>query len=285
MKRNDFCVFIASYKRPTKVRTVKSLLRANYTGPYYIVLGDDDPSIAEYENTFGKDKIIIFSKQEYVDKIDTYDNFGPQAAIVYFRNACFDFAKKLGYKYFLELDDDYNNYRYRYLDSNAKLRSCYVREFDECVDLMIDFFETSGATTVAFGQGGDYIGGCDSMLVKQRIRRKAMNSFFCSVDRPFEFPGTINEDVNAYCALGSKGQLFMTIADMALDQAQTQAQDGGMTVLYLDVGTYVKSFYSVISSPSFVRLGTVGFSHPRIHHEIDWDHGVPCILNEEYKKK
>ncbi len=80
------------------------------------------------------------------------------------------------------------------------------------------------------------------------VKRKAMNSFICSVDRPFSFMGRINEDVNTYTNLGRCGELFMTIGAVQLGQKQTQKNSGGMTELYLDSGTYVKSF-----TPSCMR--------------------------------
>ena len=39
------------------------------------------------------------------------------------------------------------------------------------------------------GQGGDFIGGHQSGLWKKKLKRKAMNSFICSVNRPFKFIG------------------------------------------------------------------------------------------------
>ncbi len=39
-------------------------------------------------------------------------------------NACFDIAKNLGYKYFIQLDDDYYSLGYRYIEGNVV--SCTV---------------------------------------------------------------------------------------------------------------------------------------------------------------
>lgn len=283
MTRNDFCIFILSYKRADNMYTIDSLLRANYTGQYYIVLGNDDPTIDKYINKYGKDKIIIFDKEEQAKLTDVCDNFNKRKVILYARNACFDIAKKLGYKYFLELDDDYTNFRYRY-EKDGQFKTCYVREFDTLVDIMIDFLDTTNAHTVAFGQSGDYVGGKDSSLAKAKIKRKAMNSFFCTTEKPFQFIGSVNEDVNTYCLLGSQGKLFMTITDASLDQKRTQTTKGGMTDEYLDNGTYVKSFYSVIINPSFVKIFSMDTKHTRLHHRIEWNNAVPKIISSKYKK-
>ena len=41
--RDDFAIFIMSYKRPNNIATLRTLNKANYTGKYYIIVGDDDP--------------------------------------------------------------------------------------------------------------------------------------------------------------------------------------------------------------------------------------------------
>ena len=46
--RNDFCVFILCYKKPDKCKTLKALNKYGYTGDYYLVLSNDDPTINRY---------------------------------------------------------------------------------------------------------------------------------------------------------------------------------------------------------------------------------------------
>lgn len=117
-----------------------------------------------------------------------------------------------------------------------------------------------------------------------KLSRKAMNCFFCKTDRPFKFSGSTNEDVNAYITYGNRGKLMFTIADICMDQLQTQSNSGGLTDIYLDNGTYVKSFYSVIHQPQCVRISTMGNKFRRIHHKILWEHCTPKIINQKYKK-
>lgn len=112
-----------------------------------------------------------------------------------------------------------------------------------------------------------------------------MNTFFCDVEKPFKFIGRINEDVNTYTRLGSVGWLGLTITDGQINQKQTQANKGGMSNVYLDSGTYLKSFYSVIGMPSAVKISEMGDKNKRIHHNVEWERCVPMILNEMYKKK
>ena len=281
--RDDFAVFILSHGRADKIKTLHSLEKGNYTGKTFIVIDNEDETAEEYYKLYGE-RVIMFDKLEIAKRFDTGDNFNERRTIVYARNACFDLAEKLGLKYFLELDDDYKSFQFRHIKGN-KLMVTECRQLDRLFKRMIDFLEESKALTVAFAQGGDFIGGANSGTFKKKLLRKAMNTFFCKTENRFNFLGRINEDVNTYTSLGSKGKLLLTVTDVCITQVQTQKNGGGMTDVYLDSGTYLKSFYSVMYSPSCVKIGVMGDSSLRIHHHVYWNNCTPKILNERWKKQ
>lgn len=66
---------------------------------------------------------------------------------------------------------------------------------------------------------------------------------------------------------------------------EIQEKDGGVTEAYQKYGTYVKSFYSVMLSPSSIKICMMGQTSPRLHHKIKYETTYPCIIGEEYKKK
>lgn len=280
--RDDFAVLILSHGRANNVLTVDTLRKSGYTGKYYIVIDDQDKQEGIYRELYG-DKVVQFCKADAAKKSDVMDADDDMRIVLYARNTCHQIARDLGLTYFLELDDDYTAFRYRYND-HGKLAYKTLTNLDEACDWMIEFLETSGALTVAFAQGGDFIGGVGSRVFREKLTRKAMNSFFCKTDRPFQFLGRINEDVNAYTLLGSKGELFFTIAGMMLDQVQTQANAHGLTDVYLKYGTYVKSFYTVMCMPSAVKVALMGPSHARMHHRVFWDKCVPQIISSRWRK-
>lgn len=282
MMRDDFGVFILSHGRPSRVKTLKSLEKGRYTGKWWIVIDNEDDTAPEYYKRY-KDRVIMFDKLEVSKTFDTADTSQERRTIVYARNACFAIAKELGLEYFLELDDDYTSFEYRVI-RDKKFIEIAAKQLDDLFSAMINFLDDTGAITVAFAQSGDFIGGKDSKFYHDKVSRKAMNTFFCRVSSPFQFVGRINEDVNTYTSLGSKGKLILTISDASITQVQTQAGKGGMTDVYLDSGTYLKTFYTVIFSPSCTKVGMMGDKHKRIHHMIDWDRCVPKILNEKWKK-
>lgn len=279
----NFAVFILSHGRPNNVITLNTLKKCGYTGEWYIVIDNEDKTADEYYKNFGEEHVIMFDKLQIAQTFDTADTFNDRKTIVYARNACFDIANKLGIKYFLELDDDYTGFMHRYIEGQ-QLRSKITTRLDDIFKMMIDFLNCTGALTVAFVQGGDLIGGLDNNNFHKKILRKAMNSFFCDVDKPFKFLGRVNEDVNTYTLLGQQGKLIMSISEFMLNQKQTQSNAGGMTSTYLDNGTYVKSFYSVMYSPSCVKVAAMGDKHMRMHHQVKWECCTPKILSQKYKK-
>lgn len=280
---NNFCVFILSHGRANNVKTLETLKKANYTGDWYIVIDNEDSTANDYYEKFGKDKVIMFDKLEISKTFDTYDNFNDRRTIVYARNVCFRLAKEMGYRYFLQCDDDYESFMYRFSDGK-KLKSKTCKNFDKLCESMLRFLNDTNAHTVCMAQGGDFIGGVQGGNWQKGILRKVMNSFFCDVEKPFQFVGRINEDVNTYTTLGSRGVLMLTVTRVMLTQATTQSNSKGMTEVYLDGGTYLKSFYSVISCPSAVKISLMGATNKRIHHKINWNNCVPKILSEKYKK-
>lgn len=281
--RDDFCMFILSHGRADRVVTYASLERHGYTGKVYIVIDDSDKEKDEYIKRYG-DKVLIFSKAEYEGTFDVGDNFPGMRGVIYARNACFDLARKVGCKYFMQLDDDYMRFQYRF-DRNNRYGTWDEKDLDATMEHVIEYFDSINVLSICFAQGGDFIGGGEGGFGKAiSAKRKAMNTFLCSTERPFKFVGRINEDVNTYVSLGFRGELFLTLTCIMVVQKITQSNPGGMTGLYMDAGTYVKSFYSVVYAPGSVKVSDMGEDHKRIHHLIDWGATAPQILHESYRK-
>lgn len=274
---DSFCVFILTHGRPDNVKTVKALEKSGYTGSWYLVVDDQDSSIDQYVMNFGRSRVVVFNKTEEANSCDLGNNFGELRGILLARNACFNIAKTLGFTYFLELDDDYNAFRFRIVEIGNSV--AIVKNLDRLFRSILRFYVRSSAAAIAIAQGGDFLGGIDNGVRAYRFsKRKCMNSFFCSTERPFKFVGIVNEDVNAYTTLGSRGILFLTIPCASIEQAATQSQKGGMTGQYQKAGTYVKSFSTVMMMPSAVKVAMMRSEHQRLHHTINWKVAVPCII-------
>lgn len=281
--RDNFAVFILTHGRADNVKTFNTLKKQGYTGKIYIVIDDEDEQEELYRKNYG-DMVYKFCKQKYIDITDTMCGSEFRKVVVYARNACWDIAEELGLSHFCVLDDDYSLFDSRYI-LDGKLPSYKHKNLDLVFEYFLDFLDVSNALTVCMAQAGDFIGGAKSGTFKKGLLRKAMNVWFFRTDRRFKFMGRINEDTNAYVTYGQQGKLMFTVTGASVVQAMTQKQKGGLTDVYLNDGTYVKSFFSVMAAPSCVKVAQMGSANMRMHHNVSWDRCVPMILNECYKKK
>jgi hypothetical protein len=275
MNNKDFAVFILTHGRPDNVKTLSILKKCGYTGKIYFIVDNEDKTIEQYKKNYGIENIKVFDKKQMANEVDEGNNFDERRTITHARNACFKIAKELGITYFVQLDDDYYYFGYRY-DTGAKI----IKNMDRVFEIMLSFYKSINIKSIAFGQGGDHIGGFSGI----KLKRKCMNSFFCSTEREFKFIGAMNEDVNTYTTLGSRGEVFFTFTNLQLDQKDTQSQTSGITDMYQRFGTYCKAFTSVMMHPSSVKVSIMNTSNSRIHHSIKWKNTTPMILNKNYKK-
>ena len=281
--RDDFVAIILSHGRADRVETYKTLRSAGYTGPIRIVVDDEDNSLDEYQEKY-PGEVLVFSKKEISKTFDVGDSRRDFSSVIYARNAAPSLVKSLGYKYFIELDDDYSSWFYRY-DRDLNYGSFRIRRtMDDLFEAMIEFLESTPTKTICMSQGGDHIGGRKKKI---GLKRKAMNTFVCDVDRPYQFVGRMNDDVNTYVVEGLRGGLCFTIENAQVNQLATQSNAGGLTEMYLDSGTYVKSFYSVLYAPAAVKISTLQdprSPHVRIHHAINWNAVAPKIVRASIRK-
>jgi len=279
---NNFAVFILTHGRADNVLTYSTLRKCGYNGKIYLVVDNEDKQIKKYQDNFGEEFVKIFDKKAMADNIDEANNFDNRKVIVHSRNYCFTLAKELGYKYFIQLDDDYYEFIYKFSDTKGQVLS---KDINKIFNLMFDFYNKTDALSICFAQTGDFIGGVDNGKGVYRFaKRKCMNSFFCSTDREFQFIGSINEDVNTYTTLASRGSLFLTIPVFAINQKDSQTQKDGMSDIYKLQGTYIKSFTTVLMQPSNVKVSIMNATHKRIHHSIAWKNTTPMIVSQAYKK-
>lgn len=284
----NFAVFILSHGRADRVSTYYSLRKCGYTGPIWILVDNEDEQAERYEANY-PGAVIVFDKAEAAKITDAADNSGKRNSVVFARNINWQIAREKGLTHFWQLDDDYQSFgwtvdnRGRYCSSDP-----FTGRLDDILKACLRFLDDSSASSVAFVQGGDLVGGAESSFVYKAARggisRKVMNTFLFRVDRPVPFLGRMNDDVNMFIVNGNRGNLFVTIPRLRVWQKQTQSSEGGLTEMYRESGTYAKSFYTVMYAPHCVSINAIGTKHKRLHHKIRWNGAVPKIISEDYKK-
>lgn len=286
---SDFCVFILTHGRADNVLTIRALKKGGYTGRMYLVVDNLDEQANRYRENFGSENVIAFDKRKWAERVDTMENRGKTNGVVFARNAVWEIAQKVGVRYFCVLDDDYKQFCFRWRNGE-KLDWADMTDLDSVFDAMVEFLIASKSDTVAMAQAGDFVGGIGSTAASHPLLRKAMNVFFFRTDRPCRFIGMTNEDVNMYVLANLRGRLIMTLTSVMIVQMVTQTNRGGLTDIYLQDGTYVKSFYSVMCAPSCVKIsmlhgGTKDTAqHWRIHHRVQWENCAPKIISAQWRK-
>src|SRR3990167_215756 len=253
MENKDFIVFILTHGRPDNVKTFATLKRCGYTGKVFFIVDNEDKTIEQYQKNYGIENVKVFDKKAMADNIDEGNNFDIR------------------------------------IDTNSE-ENCGaikpIKNIDLVFDLLLNYYKSIPALSIAFAQGGDFIGGINNGKGSYRFnKRKCMNSFICSTERPFNFVGSINEDVNTYTSLATRGNLFLTIPFVSLTQTATQSNKGGMTDEYALTGTYVKSFHTILMHPSGTKIAMMNAKNIRLHHSINWGNTTPMIIDEKYKIK
>lgn len=287
--KDELCVLILSYRRAERVDTVKTLEKCGYTGPWYIVLSSDDPTIEKYKEKFGADKIVVFDKDPY--KVDLLDNrFDKMAAVCFARNASYEIAKRLGYRYFIMLDDDYVNF---FWTITPELKRSYrpIKNLDAVFEACLEYYKESGIDILGWDVTSILISQGPALLKRLYFgegyfrKRMLMNFFLCDVTKPIEFKGRLREDMATSVYQGSRGKIFISIPLMSTHQRGFKKRsEGGLSDSYKERGWYLAGFETFLASPSSVRMQIM--TRETDYHigvMIDWSKTAPHILPSRYK--
>lgn len=281
MESKDFAVFILSHGRADTITTYKALRDGGYTGRTYVVIDNEDDQEDLYRQKFGDD-IIQFDKRDYLEKTDLGDLDTDRRIGVFARNFIQDEAKRLGYKFHLQLDDDVHGFTYRFAQGKV-LRALHCSHLDEVFSGMVEYMKETPITSLSFALSAYNMGGVDGSI-KEGMTRKTMTTFLMRADDLQYFHMRMNDDITTSLINGMRGKLYYSYLPIEVEVDKTQVKAGGMTDIYQKNGTYRKSFYSVMCCPSCVKVSAMGITDYRIHHTISWNNAVPKLLSERWCK-
>ena len=281
MESKDFAVFILTHGRAKSISTYRALRDGGYTGDTYIVIDNEDDQEDLYREKFG-DMVIQFDKRDYLEKTDLGDLDDDRRIGVFARNFIQDEAKRLGYRFHLQLDDDVHGFGYRFAQ-DGRLRNVRCNRLDEVFSGMVQLMKETPITSLSFALSAYNIGGVNGSI-KEGMTRKAMTTFLMRADDIQYFHMRMNDDITTSLINGMRGKLYYSYLPVEVEVDKTQVQSGGMTDIYQKNGTYRKSFYSVMCCPSCVKVSAMGITDYRIHHTIRWNNAVPKLLSQRWCK-
>lgn len=278
--------FIISHKRP-ECETWDVLRQYGYAGDMYVVIDDMDDTEEEYKQKFG-DNLLIFHKDELAQ--DLGDNFGgPLGVATFARNACFNFARKLGYDVFVIVDDDLQTLSFRY-ESDGMLKGKKIKELQKITDAIGEYIITTGIDCMGIGVNMDYIGGLGAFNVEYwKKRRTVMNMYFFNAQTEVIFLGRFSEDTITPILWGCRGKVFLNLfeIDSKYDiwmptKGNKENKAGGCVDTYKQSNSYVTRFYMVMFCPSCIKERIIDGDQfdTTIYKRSAW----PLIMSGRWKK-
>ena len=276
---------ILTHRRAKTFTTRKLLLDLGWPWLIYLLVEQRDPDLPEYKRLYG-DEVLIYDREQV--EVDYFDNNGPTSVAVHARNATNDWCRKLGITHQLQCDDDLygchlatelnNDLRWLYHWRVSRLPEwCQHYLFPYvCLQLWQLIDRVPFMRAACIGMSSDCAGKV------YLTRRKVMQAILISQRKPITFSARFNEDVTTYVTLNSLGEVTPEF-DLIVQQSKpTQVRSGGMSNEYKQVGTYIKTFYTVLRWPESITIADLGLVW-RIHHFIR-PHIYPKIVPPTVRK-
>lgn len=273
---DNFAVFIISHGRAGQVCTLETLKRCGYGGKWFIVVDDEDDQQEQYFGEYGAENVVVFNKQEYVEKVDTISTSGERKTPLFARNAVHDIAKSKGLDFYALYDDDLTMLRYRFEDK-GKLRAKDVQFLDEIFEEMISFMGVANIDAMAFTNAGGLIGGVQGRWA-EGMRRQGAATYILRTDRDYQFIGVYNEDINFSLLLANTGRLVFELTAICFYTPERGLNAGGLSETYNAKNWYYINFHSVVCCPWCCK------TNKKDSLQVSWRNALPMIINERWKK-
>jgi len=272
-------VFIPSYHRADNLKTVRYLEKIGYDMQKVYVFIDDEADDREaYKEVTARYgcHLVVFDMTEarkrydYVHRASVSRRSAGQA-----RNMFQDFAKKVGIRFYLVMDDDTNDFQFRVKGiwcKNAEGQTV-IRGFER----VQEFMERHHIGLFGRSQTGDYYGG---NIVLNIWLRKVMNTTF--YDTRFVYRGergVQDDDTSMFTGMLNDGLFTGTIADgIVLQQTQSATAKGGLTDLYNECKLYNKAMVTPLQFPSAIHAERQALNGNRLHHRIEYRYLAPKLM-------
>ena len=276
-------MFIASYKRADRLRTVKyfaDVLRWP-SEQLHVVIDSEADDKAEYEDACARmgARLHVFDMDEARRRYDYVHRPSPsRRSAGQARNMIYDIAANLGMTFFMMMDDDTQGFQTKRMGAYVGMASS--EEVRLCFAQIRDFMDRRRIGLFGLPQTGDFIGGAASIWAKHLLRWKVMNTTF--VDARFiqrGERGVQDDDTSQFAGVLNAGLFCGTaVQGVVLLQVQSATQPGGLTDLYREAQLLNKAMVVPIQFPSAVYANRQKKNGGRVHHTIERRYLAPCLL-------
>lgn len=278
---NNYAAFILSYKRPDDQKTLNYIIKAGYTGKWYIVIDDSDPTVEQYITNYGKDHILIFNKLEML-KITDIPIYPPELNFaVYARNAIEKFAVDMGLDSFIAFDDDVLGLSLRY-EYDGKLRNRgLTHNITEIFEGILNYMLEADISCTSPAYNNCYWGGIQG-LTEQNLKdylRMPIEIFFRNTKFKVNWVNLMGEDLVSGIKYGRSGQvwLMLPILQVIMPPCLKMTAEGGHTDTYRKYSPISLNLFFKVMTPNCFNISLVKNNWS---HSIRKDYCVPKIVVE-----
>ena len=274
-------IYIISKGRP-QCKTAETLQKIGYDGDWFIVCGNNDETLPEYIEKWGKEKVLVFDWYEEIKKTDVMDNFGfekmPSGASPV-RNAVFDFSRARGERRHWQMDDDF----FRFDLTNTEMSK------NSRIDGHLLFYWLKRIARFADEAKLANIGislrdesfPTDAKAFTSRVY--AVHNMSNDPNLTPRWKGRFNDDTIHAITVHRLGKLKeMNLKFISTDTPRSQQEAGGLTDMYKELGTVRKTAYIILMAPNATKLA---IAHGRYHHKVDWSKLVVKTISEKWKRQ
>lgn len=274
-------IYIISKGRP-RCRTAQTLERIRYPGAWFIVCGNNDETLPQYQERWGG-RVLIFDWYDEITRTDTMDNFGfdgvPSGACPV-RNATRRISEEREEARHWQFDDDYLGFTIwnRELGKNVMITDGAT--LYEAMLRIAEFGYRARMQNIGFV--------LDTMESHPEQRCTFSPRVFNAHNLPstpdlfVPWVGRMNDDIINAINIWRRGGYEMSVKYLHIEFAKTQSEQGGMTDLYRNDGTARKTAYGILAAPSAVKLV---FRFERYHHATAWSKLRPKLLAEKWRRE
>jgi len=280
MNKQDLnTIYIISKGRPDCL-TAATFEKMGYTGEWFILCGNNDETIPQYIERWGKDRVIIFDWYETVKECDFLDNFGTEnygSGCVPVRTANHQIATEQGKTRYWQFDDDYNGFYYL-MPQKKKWHRLTGEEFEEEIFKLAKYAHTSKLSNIGFAVASD------TRPEKYKdVGHRVFNAHNLPTDNNLftKWRSRMNEDLINAIETYRQPKYELFVKYMNITMAPTQSMGGGNTEIYLQDGTVRKAAYAVMIDPKNVKLT---IRHGRYHHICNWGRMIPKVVSGKHAK-
>lgn len=273
-------LYIISKGRP-QCTTAQTLQKIKYTGKWFIVCGNNDETLPQYIEKWGKDKILVFDWYEEIKHTDVMDNFGfetmPSGASPV-RNAVFDFSRARGERRHWQMDDDFTAFRLTSLKEKKNVRIT-GKLFYWWLARIAKYADDAKLANVGISLAEECYPNCAKKFAQRVYAAHNMSN---DPELTPKWKGRFNDDtIHAITVFRTGLKKEMNLKFLCIDTRNSQQEKGGLTEMYKSLGTVRKTAYLILIAPNAAKLT---IRHGRFHHIVRWDKLVVKTLSEKWKK-